>query len=166
MTKFSTITLLGAGLLTCLTPNLSQAQISSESSLSYNTATTIDKATSSAEFASELSNELAKCHGFQYALHYFLTKEIEMSIDTVKLEADIAASAQAAGYASVLVGLFHSEDVGHAHRYANAISEGERSLWKAKFETSKENFAVISKERIQTCNGYKPVVNALLPDVY
>ena len=67
---------------------------------------------------------------------------------------------------AVLVGLFHSEDVGHAHRYANAISEGERSLWKSKFDTSKENFAVISKERIQTCNGYKAVVNALLPDEY
>ena len=44
-----------------------------------------------------------------HSLFQSLIYKIEMSIDTVKLEADIAASAQAARYASVLVGLFHSE---------------------------------------------------------
>jgi len=167
MLKSPTRKLLSYGaLLSFMTPSFALAQTPLKPSSSKNTVTIIDNATANPDFALELSNDLAQCHGFLYALHYTLTKKIEMSIDTIKLEAEIAANAQAAGYAAVLVKLFHSENVGQAHEYANIISDGERTLWKSKFDTSKENFAAISKERIFECNEHKAVVGALLPEAY
>ena len=148
-------------LISLVTSNVAVAQIASDNTGHQNGEAVSQKALSDPLFARQLSNSLAQCHGFLYALHDKLTDEVEMNFDAIELENSFSQMAQIAGYASVLTATFHGVDIEAAHTYANSISRDERIAWTFKLEEAKDNILIISTPRIGECSQHMPVAKWL-----